>query len=617
MLVPMMNRDWLTSTPPAASVARIEGLLLWLLGVLAALTVLTHAAQLIHVSFSAYASLAAVVTLVMTGSWAFLAKGRSRTGCTGDSWALGVVVALGLLGGALALAINRPDADDYYYVPNAVYFLQHPREPMGFDIHFLDGGGRPLSSFFWGTSGPYEYIQAILAYFLGLDYLWVYYFIAPAIVGFLIPIALYLGITHFSDSSLSAVVGTLVAFCCILLLGETHRTFGNLSVARAFQGKAVLLGFGIPLFVALSLDYFRRDGPLLRWVLLSSAATAMLGASSSAVFLLPSLALLMAISWLVTVGGVRKAATRILGYVLCLWYVAFFGLCVFGSSVADLAASSPVNRGWPTDFGGHLSFLINARAPVTLVLLLTSTILSLLLTSRLQRIFLAVWVVSAIVFFANPVVAPFLIEHVTSPNAYWRMFYLYPLPLVVGIAAAGIFSRTAGLSVNTRTGIVAAAFACLLSMHFALPSASVLRGPNVQVGWPALKVPATLLERARQVVLLAPPGVMLAPKDLAGMIAMLNSNHPQLCIREGAVRLWLANGGQGEDAELRIRASDFVSGSGEDFSALRTVVEQNSARLRSIVIKDSVDNDDRVKDLLVGAHFGFRRSIPGYVVVWH
>lgn len=108
-----------------------------------------------------------------------------------------------------------------------------------------------------GTSNPYEYLNALIAVGFCLDFLSVYYLIMPGISGFMIPIAIFLAIVHFSDDERSSIVGTLLTVFVLLLLGETHRTFGNFSFVRIFQGKSILLSIGVPLFIGFSIKYFK------------------------------------------------------------------------------------------------------------------------------------------------------------------------------------------------------------------------------------------------------------------------------------------------------------------------------------------------------------------------
>lgn len=231
---------------------------------------------------------------------------------------------------------------------------------MGFNIHYLFSSHELFASFSWATAKAYEYMQAIVAFGFHLRFLDVYYFLMPALAGFLIPMALYLAIVQFSDDTFSAVIGTLVTSGVILSLGETHRTFGNFSFVRIFQGKAILLSLGIPLFVAFSMNYFAQ--PTYKTGLgLLFLATGLVRLSSSAIFMLPALACVLALAYMISTP--RYLLTRLVGYFACLVYVVAVALYVFFFWKLGLDNASPANQGWPTTFLGHVNFFVRAKAP--------------------------------------------------------------------------------------------------------------------------------------------------------------------------------------------------------------------------------------------------------------
>ena len=314
------------SEPGIDSVARTKLLLLWLFAVAASLTTFTHVAQLTHLDFTAYAFIALLLALAVTAVAYFTLRRAFTSAPHLDRATALLLIAVCLIGMLLALIINRPNVDDYYYVPNAVYYAQHPSAAMGFEVHFLYSEPQPIVSAFYSTSGPYEYVQAAAAHILGVNFLTVYYVLGAAVIGSMIPLAIFLLLTDFSTNATSAAVGTLITIAAVLLMGETDLTFGNISLARAFEGKTLLLAVGVPLFACFSLDYFKRPG-VMRVLALFCLATTMVGASASAVFVLPALAVVLAISHLLTTADQGHfALTRIPGYVAGMAYVVLYAL---------------------------------------------------------------------------------------------------------------------------------------------------------------------------------------------------------------------------------------------------------------------------------------------------
>ncbi len=423
-------------------------------GALAGVTILTHVAQLAGIAFRSYALAAVAIgiaapVLCCTLSPPQFARMRVR-----DPKVLLLVLILGACGASLASVANRVALDDFYYVPNAVYYLHNPNALMDFDIHYLYSAGARFTSQVWATAGPYEYAEAALAYLLGTEFLVIYHVMGPAVGGFLLALALYLAVLHFSDDTLAAAVGTLVTMGVIMLLGDTERTVGSFSLARIFEGKVVLLAVGIPMWIAVTLNYLR--GPtFVGWIMCLSVATALIGMSSSAAIVLPSLAVVLAAAHVLTTEDRAQGFWHALVYLLSLVYVAVYALFLLTHAVTDLGVASPANWRFPKTFLGHARFFVNARVPLTPALVIGSTALCLIVVSTRTRRLLLGWIGAAVVLFLNPIVAPALIEHITSPNAYWRLFYILPFPLVVGIASSVAFARTAQWSAQRRFAAVA------------------------------------------------------------------------------------------------------------------------------------------------------------------
>ena len=116
------------------------------------------------------------------------------------------------------------------------------------------------------------------------------------LVGFLIPLALFYLLSHFSRDKIGAVLGTIAAVCLLLIMRDTVHTFVSYAFPRVFQGKTFLLAAGIPLFAAASLDYFKfRD--MNSWLFLFLVSTALIGTTNSAGIIIPSLAVLLYIAF--------------------------------------------------------------------------------------------------------------------------------------------------------------------------------------------------------------------------------------------------------------------------------------------------------------------------------
>lgn len=106
---------------------------------------------------------------------------------------------------------------------------------------------------------------------------------------------------------------------------------------------------------------------------------------------------------------------------------------------------------------------------------------------------------------------------------------------------------------------------------------------------------------------------MLAPAPIGGLIAMIDSRFPQIRIRQDAELTWLSE----DEAYLRIAASDYVGGEGNDFLSFQRLLSIRSDNIRSIVIKkDLLNNNADCKELLTVFGFTNRNDTNEYAVLW-
>ena len=612
----MNNRSRIESSAPIPSPDGLENLVALTLflpiGVLAALTVVTHVSQLFELPFQIYAYLAiSVAGLFAVPTAARLGICLATMSLVDRKNGLSLLL-LGLTGTALAIVSHRANPDDYYYLPNARYFLEHPATPLTLDLHYLFSESEPFLSFTWATSNPYEFLYAILDFMFGVDFLWGYYVLGSALVGFLIPLALYSLTRVFVADHVQAFFGVTVALLLVVLLFETHQTFGNFSFVRAFQGKVFVLTICLPALAAASLR-FLTNRCLFHWAMVLAICVAGLGTSASSIILLPPLGLII-VSALWGGGGLqisrRSFIRRIILYGLAFTYLIVYAVVYRLYFASDLGFYSQANVAWPKSFLGHLAlffprhyrgsglslseafegvyrFLLIPYTPVAVALSIVSVIG---FSSGWIRRFLLTWLFIAVSLFLNPWSGDILIRYFTSPNIYWRMFYLLPFPLAAAIVGARLHIRIGerfGLNLSW-VGLIAFAALSFLSLW----ERNLIEVPA------RYKLPHAKYEAATVIVEQAPPGPMLAPLDVAGIVAMLSANHPQIIIKGWVVATWLAARGRHEEAEHRRRAGSFVrSGDEADLAAFEAVLARY--RLASVVLhKKAFDSQTRPVALL-------------------
>ena len=598
------------------SIIIIEIIMFIFFGILASFTIATHISQIMGLSFQTYSYFAILLSTVPIIIGLIYAKDLIDHTVTKDTNALVLIFGVSLVVATLGLISHSSGSDQFFYVPNAVYMLNHPEEPMSFNVHFFDSGENcNTESLSWGTSNPFEYTRAVLAGLLNLNYLTVHYLVTSFVVSLLIPLAIYLAINHFSKNTLNAAIGTLFTIGVLLLLGETQRTFGSFTITKAINGKTLLFAVGLPLFISTTMNYFRYHTRFY-WGSLFIISTGLVGASSTTIFLLPALAVVLTISHYFISNEPKKYTKHAVFYGFSFGYLFIYAVFLATNITTNLGLDSPVNVGYPSSFLGHLYLFVNPELPITPVVLIIFTILAIFFTHGKLRILLSAWIISSIILFLNPLVAPILIRYITSSNVYWRLFYIFPFPLVVGVVAVNLVEIVSRVSRIGQVAMLIFITVALVSPHFFSESSSVLQTTEIRIPPTYHKLPTHLLEIVNQIISTVPGGAMLTPKELSGMIPMVSSEHPQVVINSNEVRLWLGECGKDDLADLRLASSDFVGGSKRKLSEFQEYLNVEGRNLNSIVLARRVLTDNSIKRVLQEYMFVNSKHIGPYNVYW-
>lgn len=572
-----------------------EALFAVMVTVCAALTVLTHLMQATgFISFRAYAwTCLGVVGAVVVGFGGRCFsreqfKFRPRDAAFKVALAL---VLLGLLSAALALATNRGSIDDPLYVADAVYRLQHPSEALDFSSHYLyNRSGQPFLLYWYDTANAFEYTQAAVAYLLGAEFLTIYHLVAVACSAFVAPLAAWFLLRQFVSDPWACFVGAAFSFGVLLLLGETHRTLGNFFITRIFHGKTVLMAIGLPLVAAYTMRFLHcRDR--WAWGMLLAVTTAMTGLTTSSFVLVPALVsvLLLAHGWAARPFLVCEWIRTVAWTSAALGYLLVCAIAFSGFALKNLGAASVVNAGFPITLIGHLRLVFDLDRPVALTLFGICAGAAGILLEGWPRRFLFGWMGATLLLYLNPLSAPFLIEHLTSPNIYWRLFYVFPFIVTIGLAGASTWQVLSRFGIAFQRGCAGVVIAALVAAHLLFPGISVFRRADVYgFGFPGYKLPNQELADARRLIAVAPPGPMLAPELLAGTITMLDSRFPQLRVRDTTLPMLMAKPGLREEAEARLRASEFVAGNKAELESFKATLETYGPSISSVVLDSSV-----------------------------
>jgi len=517
----------------------------------------------------------------------------------GDLSFLATAVVLGMLGLCLALAINRPDDDDSIYVPKAVFYTEQPHAPLDDRVQWVASANTPLSM---AVFPYYELTQAAFSAVFATNYLDVYHLSFPALAGFLIVISTLLLTKTIAPDRYAACVGTLFVIVFAVLLGETHRTYGNLSFARVFQGKFMFLTVGMTSWSYFSLRYF-LEREFLSWLALLALGVGMACATPSAMVLLPLLSVILVLAFEFARRDPQAFArtwSTYSTYFLALLPLVVMALEFRGYAVKNLGVGSVVNNGFPKDFASQLELLVDPHYPLMPVTFLVSSI-AVLALSRLRMFFLA-WLVIPFMLLLNPLVAPLVIRYLTTENLYWRLFYLLPFPLTIAVAGSLIWRRSSWAKLVAMLLLVAL-------VPFALRGpTTVIRhvGNGATYGYPRYKIRQDEITRAEHIIRAIAPASIFAPLEVSTPMLMLSSKYPQVHTRKDFLRLTFGPLGRGDEAERREASYQCLYGDCADpgeRTALAALLNSPD-RPHYVVVLSKKDSDRRVIELLGEAGYG-------------
>jgi hypothetical protein len=491
-----------------------------------------------------------------------------------------------LMAGVATTCLHRADLDDAIYLPKIVHYVAYPKTIMDGRVYEI-ASAKTLA--FPRAAAPYyptsyEFAEAAFAHVAGIDFLYVYYVVAPFIAGVLGVLGLVACFCFLGVSLDQAACSMLVLIPMMLLMGETHRSFGNVTLVRAFQSKFVFFIVGIPFFTAASIAYFRsRDWYM--WAALVTLTLALGGITSSALVMLPLLAVLLSATWWLI--HVRREFR--IGYLLIygtsLLPVVLFAIDYRRYAVAWISYGASLNAWFPSNFWGQFDLVYTSgAAPVSLTLCVIA-LLACLCNPR-KNAFVLIWSAIAILTLLNPVVAPWMMRHLTTENIYWRIFYLLPMPLLWGFAYAQVTDRLRSL--RARQWLAYALCLAMTGLLFVAPTSTLRAANSTRIGWPGYTMDGAAVD-ARNILALAPAGTVLAPVTLAQDMAILSARHQQIATRADFLENVLQ--GRHDEYQLRMSAAQYVAGQGgraDDVIAILRRDEPSTVVLAKGVVDSSI-----------------------------
>lgn len=489
-------------------------------------------------------------SIVMLASAAYSARGVaghendlvSPISRIGKVWIIALCVAAALL----TLAVSRSDLDDAYYVAVAAFTASHPHAPLlGADPMFGDHRWPLLFPSY--RFSAYEPLAGAIAHILNVPAMDIMYRVLPPVGAIAMVGAIFFCAREMAPRQwVSAGTAVLVL---MLLLGEEHRGAANFGFMRAFQGKALFLWIMVPTIFGLSFRYASRRGTPFDLFLLVCAQMASIGLSNYATLGAPLAGAVAAISAappfnnLATRRWLAISATTL----VALPYLVFVAVISHDASGLSQLPFEPPNAVWQGIFGPHQQFL------VAFMMLLGPFIAN----TPALRWRLAIPPLILFSIFLNPILAPWISRHITSPPVYWRVTWAFPVLIYIGTSIALLIHRALqGRRLISHAMIAAAVTAPLAAV--AVPSSTLRQSDHVEWRFASRKLEPADSHAADVILALAGGGRVLADDPISSILAM-HENHPPLVNVRAMYLKMLAPYMRHGEYEARTELAQFVS----------------------------------------------------------
>jgi len=262
---------------------------------------------------------------------------------------------------------------------------------------------------------------------------------------------------------------------------------------------------------------------------------------------------------------------------------------------------------WPADFWGHVLLLSNAQFPFTPVLLALTVAIGLFVHRPRLRVMFVWFYVVLILGYLNPLVAPSVIESISQPNSYWQMFYFTVPMVMIGIVAASASRFLRYQLPRWRRYVVLFALLSYVAVLADSPSSLLRQKQELTrerisaVGFERALWKVSLPEYAvaEQIAKLAPPGPMLAPELVAGVMVVISTEYPQLAVRSEAELYWGYLEQNLKQMTARVQSALFLDGHiPNKLYYLESALEKEAPLIRTIVVRTTVYNRTDVRALM-------------------
>lgn len=467
------------------------------------------------------------------------------------------VVGLCLIASVTTMIAHRSDADDAFFLSIPTALLDAPNIPMLQQDTMHGFADVPLILPIYKLHSL-EVFWAVAAKITGLSPIFIAHIVFPPVfaVLFLLAQACLLRLL-VPKYWLRALVTVLIL---LVLLGNVHQSYGNFSLVRLFQGKAVLVTLMVPLIFRYAWN-FGSKGKVTDWVLLCASQIAALGITSSALFVAPfTVILALGGTWQATL----KSTKRIILGLLSSIYLITVGLLLRQSmmsqvSLKNTTSSEVLSTTSKGSIAADALHQVLGTQPVFYLLMLAFLCAWTVSTFPKVRIYLLVIPLGFFLVLINPWRVGFITNYLTSSATYWRIFWAVPIPTMFAILFVGVLQPIIKLIIPKlqQQGFLIALSLMIVTL---LPINTLRQENGTIIKFPTIKVPSVEYEVAQTVNRVNPPQTaILAPEAISTWIPLISNHPPLISVRNMYLDLLKDHFGY-KQFSRRIDAVRYISG---------------------------------------------------------
>ncbi len=504
-----------------------------------------------------------------------------------NSYNVALAIIIGVIS-LLTLFTLRPDNDDIEFFHRAYLQNFHLGEPIYVHETLLNFEELPPISILHLTTS-YEYFTVFISKIIHIDPVIAYQNLMSWIVS-IVTLATYYCIFRFfgleKKTSLIAVLFTSLFF---IIDGNVHRSFGNVSFVRLWQGKTILWTTLIPMSMFVSYKFIRTKS-FFYFVCLLMISICGVGLSNSGVFLIPVFLGVFAIAYLLTT-YILERKLLIENYVLSIWILIGSGYCSLfaGFIILKIFPEQKDNLAWV--FGWPANWWDNFLLPFGDLKVLIRSIIIILIAPLIalplrKSIFLIIFSVSVFIICFNPLTGPFFMS-ILLPGSYWRLVYLLPIPLCFGFLA-NIFEKNPkdGMLITKRTIRI---IGCIMILAFTISTVekTTLSPTEVSIKSPfQYKFDSAVLESAENINnVLDGHFNLLVPDDIVTVLPLINPNVRFEAGRTSSVQHYFIEYGLPEEGIKRQNAKAYIETL--EPSLVPDFIKSISSGVNAVVVKNA------------------------------